>query len=247
MPDLVLLRHGESAWNSTNRFTGWVDVPLTPRGEQQARHAGHLLRDAGLRPDAVHSSVLTRAVRTAGLVLEAGGWSGVEVHRHWRLNERCYGALQGMDRRRARARYGEELFLRWRRSYDDAPPPVEPGSPYDTAGTAEWPDLAAADVPRTESLADVVARLLPYWRSAVAPQLVQGRVVLLVGHSNSLRALVSHLDALTPSEVLALNIPTGMPLRYRLDERLVPLLRGGAYLEPVAAEQAAAEVARLGQ
>lgn len=247
MPELVLLRHGESAWNSTNRFTGWVDVPLTPNGEAQAQRAGELLRAAGLRPAAVHSSVLTRAVRTAALAIEAAGWTDLEVHQHWRLNERCYGVLQGMDRTHARARYGDELFLRWRRSYDEAPPPVEPGSPYDTATSAAYPDLVAADVPRTESLADVVARLLPYWRASVIPQLQRGETVLLVGHGNSLRALVSHLDALTPSEVLALNIPTGMPLRYQLDEHLVPLVRGGAYLEPAAAAQAAAKVARQGQ
>jgi 2,3-bisphosphoglycerate-dependent phosphoglycerate mutase len=247
MPTLVLLRHGESAWNSTNRFTGWVDVPLTPRGEAQAWHAGELLRAAGLRPDAVHTSVLTRAVRTAALALDAAGWTGVDAHQHWRLNERCYGALQGLDRNHARIRYGDELFLRWRRSYAEAPPPVEPGSAYDTASSADYPDLPAADVPRTESLADVVARLLPYWYASVVPQLQQGQTVLLVGHGNSLRALVSHLDALTPSEVLALNIPTGMPLRYELDAHLVPLVRGGGYLEPAAAARAAAEVARQGQ
>ena len=247
MPELILLRHGESVWNSSNRFTGWVDVPLTPRGEAQARHAGELLRAAGLRPDVVHTSVLSRAVRTGELAVEAAGWTGVEVHEHWRLNERCYGALQGMDRRHARARYGDELFLRWRRSYDHAPPPVEAGSPYDTSGAPCPPELPPGNAPRTESLADVVSRLLPYWRGTVAPQLAQDRVVLLVGHGNSLRALVSHLDALTSSEVVALDIPTGMPLRYQLDEHLVPRVRGGAYLEPAAAARAAADVARQGE
>lgn len=246
MPELVLLRHGESAWNSTNRFTGWVDVPLTPHGEAQARHAGELLRALGLRPAAVHASALTRAVRTAALSIEAAGWTDIEIQQSWRLNERCYGVLQGMHRASARARYGDELFLRWRRSYDEAPPPVPSGSRYDTASRACYPGLSAKDVPRTESLADVVARLLPYWRACVVPQLQQGQTVLLVGHGNSLRALVSHLDALTPPEVLALNIPTGMPLRYELDDDLMPLVRGGAYLEPAAAERAAAAVARQG-
>jgi 2,3-bisphosphoglycerate-dependent phosphoglycerate mutase len=247
MPELILLRHGESAWNSANRFTGWVDVPLTARGEEQARHAGRLLRAAELRPDDVHTSVLTRSVRTAALALEAAGWAEVQVHRSWRLNERCYGALQGMERRQARARYGDELFLLWRRSYDHAPPPVAPGSAYDTAASTRWPDLPAGDIPRTESLADVVARLLPYWDARVAPDLEQGRTVLVVGHGNSLRALVSHLDALTPQEVLDLNIPTGMPLRYQLDDALAPVVRGGSYLEPDAAARAAAEVARQGR
>ena len=246
MPDLVLLRHGESEWNSTNRFTGWVDVPLTARGEEQARHAGRLLRATGLRPDVVHTSVLGRAVSTATLALEAAGWSAVEVHRSWRLNERCYGALQGMERRQARERYGDEQFLLWRRSYDHAPPPAEPGSAYDTTSSTRWPDVPAADVPRTESLADVVARLLPYWHARVVPDLGAGRTVLVVGHGNSLRALVSHLDALTPDEVQDLNIPTGMPLRYELDDRVAPVLRGGTYLEPGAAARAAAAVARQG-
>lgn len=243
MPTLVLLRHGESAWNSANRFTGWVDVPLTPRGEAQARRSGELLRTGGLVPAAVHTSALSRAVRTAALALEAAGSTTAAVHHHWRLNERCYGALQGQDRRSVRARYGEEQYQLWRRSYDVAPPPLEPGSRWDTTSSPE-PGVV---VPRTESLADVVRRLLPYWDGAIAPDLRTGRPVLVVAHGNSLRALVAHLDALTPGAVLGLNIPTGMPLRYDLDEALTPVRPGGQYLEPAAAARAAAQVAAQGR
>ena len=245
MATLVLLRHGESAWNSENRFTGWVDVPLTPAGEEQARHSGRLLEAAGLLPDVVHTSVLARAVGTATALLEEVQRPLVAVRQDWRLNERCYGALQGEDRNSVRERYGDEQYRLWRRSYDAAPPPVERGSRWDVT---DDPRYVAADVPvpRTESLADVVARLLPYWYDAVVPDLRGGATVLVVAHSNSLRALVAHLDRLSPQEVLALNIPTGMPLRYDLDARLVPLRRGGDYLEPAAAQRAAAAVATLG-
>ena len=241
MPTLVLLRHGESVWNSENRFTGWVDVPLTPRGEAQAVRSGELLLEAGLVPAAVHTSVLQRAVRTAELAV-AATQSTACVHHDWRLNERCYGALQGLDRRSVRARYGEEQYQLWRRSYDVAPPPVEPGSRWDT--TSPEPGVAA---PRTESLADVVRRLLPYWEGPISRDLRRNQPVLVVAHSNSLRALVAHLDELTSEEVLRLNIPTGMPLRYDLDEALAPVHRGGEYLEPAAAARAATQVAELGR
>lgn len=247
MPTLILLRHGESAWNSANRFTGWVDVPLTARGEAQARHSGELLRAAGLLPAAVHTSALSRAMRTAALAVSAAGWTDVAVHHHWRLNERCYGALQGMDRRSVRRQYGDEQFLLWRRSYDVAPPPIQAGSAWDTASHGRYADLPAALLPRTESLSDVVERLLPYWHESVVPDLRSGPPVLLVAHGNSLRALVAHLDALAPDEVVGLNIPTGMPLRYELDGDLTPIVRGGEYLEPVAAARAAAEVADQGR
>ena len=247
MPTLVLLRHGESAWNSQNRFTGWVDVDLTPRGEEQARRSGRLLRQAGLVPDVAHASVLVRAVRTASLVLEAVGRPDVPSHRHWRLNERCYGALQGQERRSVRARYGEEQYQLWRRSYDVAPPPLERAGEDDLPAWARESQADGVPLPRTESLADVVARLLPYWREAIAADLRAGRTVLVVAHSNSLRALVAHLDALSPEEVLGLNIPTAMPLRYELDRELKPLVRGGEYLEPAAAAEAAAAVAHQGR
>lgn len=245
MATLLLLRHGESAWNSENRFTGWVDVPLTPAGEEQARHSGRLLRAADLLPAVVHTSVLARAVRTATSLLEEVGRPLVAVRQDWRLNERCYGALQGQDRTSVRERYGDEQYRLWRRSYDVAPPPVERGSRWDVTDDPRYV-AAGVPVPRTESLADVVARLLPYWYDAVVPDLRGGGTVLVVAHSNSLRALVAHLDRLTPQEVLGLNIPTGMPLRYDLDATLVPLRRGGDYLEPAAAQRAAQAVADLG-
>jgi 2,3-bisphosphoglycerate-dependent phosphoglycerate mutase len=234
MATLVLLRHGESEWNSRNLFTGWVDVDLTPRGEEQATRSAHLLRAAGLLPTAVHTSVLTRAVRSAEIVVRELDRPEIPVRRDWRLNERCYGALQGMDRRAARERFGDELYTAWRRSYDGTPPPL-----HSEEGASETH-------PRAESLADVVRRLLPYWREAIVPDLRAGGPVLVVAHGNSLRALVAHLDALSPEEVLGLNIPTGMPLRYDLDDHLRPLARGGRYLEPERAAEAAAVVAAEG-
>jgi 2,3-bisphosphoglycerate-dependent phosphoglycerate mutase len=244
LPTLILLRHGESEWNAENRFTGWVDVALTPHGEEQARHCGRMLRERGLAPGALHTSVLTRAVRTGELLLEAAGWAEkIPTCRHWRLNERCYGALQGRDRQAVRAAYGDERYRLWRRSYDAAPPPLAPGSAWDVSADPRYREVG---VPRTESLADVVARLLPYWRTAIASDLREHDTVLVVAHSNSLRALVAHLDRLSRQEVLDLNIPTGMPLRYDLDEGLAPRVRGGRYLDPQAALRAAREVARQG-
>lgn len=247
MPTLLLLRHGESAWNASNRFTGWVDVDLTTRGEEQARHSGVLLREADLLPGAVHTSVLTRAQRTARLLLDAAGVPEVPVAASWRLNERCYGSLQGLDRSQVRAQFGDRQFQRWRRSYDAAPPPLAADSRWDVSRDARYAELPPDLLPRTESLADVVARLLPYWYDAVVADLHQGRTVLVVAHGNSLRALVAHLDGLSPHEVLGLNIPTGMPLRYDLGEDLTPAIRGGSYLEPAAAAAAAARVAEQGR
>ncbi|MGY6022776.1 2,3-bisphosphoglycerate-dependent phosphoglycerate mutase [Streptomyces spinosirectus] len=247
MRTLILLRHGESAWNSKNLFTGWIDVDLTSRGEDQARDSGQLLRAAGLLPQSVHTSALTRAVRTAALALAAAGHPPATIARHWRLNERHYGALQGREKSEILREFGEERFRLWRRSYDEAPPPAPAGGTGDMAHDAHGADLPREPLPRTESLADVTARLLPYWHEAVAPDLRAGRTVLVVAHSNSLRALVAHLDRLGREELLDLNIPTGMPLRYDLDEDLVPLLRGGRYLDPHAAAEAAAEVAEQGR
>ncbi|GEC03221.1 2,3-bisphosphoglycerate-dependent phosphoglycerate mutase [Streptomyces spinoverrucosus] len=246
MPTLILLRHGESAWNAKNLFTGWVDVDLTPHGEQQARRSGQLLRTAGLRPDAVHTSALTRAQRTATLAMAAADRPEAPVTRSWRLNERHYGALQGREKSDVLHEYGEERFRLWRRSYHAAPPPVADGTAGDVSRDARYADLPPGLLPRTESLADVTARLLPHWYDAVVPDLRAGRTTLVVAHSNSLRALVAHLDRLDDQELLRLNIPTGIPLRYDLDEDLAPQVRGGRYLDPRAAATAAAEVAEQG-
>ncbi len=246
MPTLVLLRHGESAWNSRNLFTGWVDVDLTARGEEQARHSGRRLRDAGVLPDVLHTSVLTRAVRTGALAVESAGRGWIPVRRSWRLNERCYGALQGLDRKAVRERYGDEQFTLWRRSYDGVPPPLPPGD-TDVSADPRYAGIPRALLPRAESLADVSARLLPYWYDAIVPDLRAGRTVLVTAHGNSLRALVAHLDRLSPSEILGLNIPTGMPLVYRFDAGLAPTVRGGRYLDPAAAQTAAAQVADQGR
>jgi 2,3-bisphosphoglycerate-dependent phosphoglycerate mutase len=247
VPTLVLLRHGESAWNSRNLFTGWVDVPLTALGEEQARHSGRRLREVDLLPDVLHTSVLSRAVTTGALAVAAADRAWIPTRRHWRLNERCYGALQGLDRRAVRERYGDEQFLLWRRSYAAAPPPLPPDSEWDVSADPRYAGLAPGLVPRTESLADVGARLLPYWYDAIVPDLRAGATVLITAHGNSLRALVAHLDRLSPAEVLGLNIPTGMPLVYRLDAGLAPTVRGGAYLDPDAAAVAANRVAEQGR
>jgi 2,3-bisphosphoglycerate-dependent phosphoglycerate mutase len=246
MATLILLRHGESEWNSKNLFTGWVDVDLTAYGEEQARQGGRLLREAGLLPTVVHTSLLTRAVRTGNLALEAAGRVWVPARRHWRLNERHYGALQGRAKPAILQEYGEERFRLWRRSYDAAPPPIGPGDVREVAGDPRYAGVSRALLPRSESLADVIARLLPYWYDVIVPDLRAGRTPLVVAHSNSLRALVAHLDRLSREEVLSLNIPTGIPLRYDLDGDLAPVARGGRYLDPEAAEAGARAVADQG-
>ena len=246
MATLVLLRHGESEWNRKNLFTGWVDVDLTPLGEEQARLGGRALSDAGLLPTVVHTSVQTRAVRTANLALEAAGRSWLPVARHWRLNERHYGALQGKDKAQVREEYGHEQFMLWRRSYSVPPPPIPKGDPWDVSTDERYASLAPDAVPRTECLSDVVNRLLPYWHDQIVPDLRAGQVVLVVAHGNSLRALCKHLDGLSEDEVVGLNIPTGQPLRYDLNDDLSPLVSGGSYLDPEAAAKAAEAVAQQG-
>ena len=246
MATLVLLRHGESAWNLSNQFTGWVDVDLTAKGEQQAVHGGELLRESGLLPTVLHTSVLTRAVRTANLTLDAVGRSWLPVTRHWRLNERHYGALQGKDKKQTLAEFGEEQFMLWRRSYDVPPPALRLGEKWDVTADPRYAALAPGLVPRTECLADVVARLLPYWYDRIVPDLRAGATVLVVAHGNSLRALVKHLDGLSEAAVVGLNIPTGQPLRYDLADDLRPIVAGGTYLDTDAAEAAAAAVAAQG-
>jgi 2,3-bisphosphoglycerate-dependent phosphoglycerate mutase len=247
MATLVLLRHGESEWNSKNLFTGWVDVDLTGLGEEQARLGGLELLKGGLLPTVLHTSLLTRAIRTSNIALEACGRSWIPVKRHWRLNERHYGALQGKDKKQTRDTYGDEQFEHWRRSYSVPPPPIETGSEWDNSTDLRYAKLAKDLVPRTECLADVVDRLLPYWYDDIVPDLRAGEVVLVAAHGNSLRALVKHLDGLSEQEVVGLNIPTGQPLRYDLDDDLQPIVKGGRYLDPEAAAAAAAAVANQGR
>jgi 2,3-bisphosphoglycerate-dependent phosphoglycerate mutase len=243
MGTLVLLRHGQSTWNAENLFTGWVDVPLSETGEQEARRGGELLRREAVLPDVVHTSVLRRAISTANLALDACDRHWIPVRRDWRLNERHYGALQGKNKKQTLEQFGEEQFMLWRRSYDIPPPPIELGSEFSQDGDPRYTDA----VPRTECLADVVARFLPYWESAVIPDLRAGKVVLLAAHGNSLRALVKHLDGISDADIVGLNIPTGIPLRYDLDDDLRPLVPGGTYLDPEAAVAAAAAVAAQGR
>jgi len=246
MGTLVLLRHGQSVWNAENLFTGWVDVPLSETGEQEARRGGELLRDVGLLPDVVHTSLLRRAISTANLALDACDRHWIQVKRDWRLNERHYGALQGKNKKQTLEEFGEEQFKLWRRSYDVPPPPIEPGSEFSQDGDPRYAGLGD-ELPATECLSDVVDRFLPYWESAVVPDLQAGKVVLLAAHGNSLRALVKHLDQISDADIAELNIPTGIPLRYDLDDELRPLKAGGEYLDPDAAATAAAAVAAQGR
>jgi len=244
---LVLLRHGESEWNARNLFTGWVDVDLSATGRAEAARAAELLREAGIEPDVLHTSVLRRAISTAQIALGGIGRDWLPVRRSWRLNERHYGALQGMDKKATLAEFGEEQFMLWRRSYDTPPPPIDPGSQFSQADDPRYASLPPAARPRTECLADVVARLLPYWYDAIVPDLRDGRVVLVAAHGNSMRALVKHLAGLSDTEVVGLNIPTGIPLLYEFDEQMRPVEPLGRYLDPVAAEAAVAAVANQGR
>jgi 2,3-bisphosphoglycerate-dependent phosphoglycerate mutase len=247
LPDvatLVLLRHGESTWNAENRFTGWVDVDLTPRGEAEARAAGRLLAEEdGIEVDVVHTSVLTRAVRTANLALEEMGRSYLPVRRHWRLNERHYGALQGLDKRETAALHGAEQVRAWRRGYRTPPPPLPRDHPSHPRADPRYRNVPPSALPDTECLADVVRRLRPYWEDAIAPDLFAGLTVLVVAHGNSLRALVKELEHIGDDEIVDLDIPTGIPRVYELSETLEP--RSWRYLgDPEAARRAAEAVAR---
>ncbi len=244
---LVLLRHGESDWNAKNLFTGWVDVPLTEKGRTEATRGGQLIAEAGVLPDVLHTSVLRRAIQTAHLALDACDRHWIPVRRSWRLNERHYGALQGKDKKATLEEYGEEQFMLWRRSYDTPPPPIADDDPWSQTGAAAYADLADEILPRTECLADVVQRMLPYWYDAVVPDLRTGRTVCVAAHGNSLRALVKHLDGMSEEAVVGLNIPTGIPLVYRLDEHLRPTEPGGEYLDPDAAADAIKAVANQGR
>ena len=243
MPTLILLRHGESQWNEKNLFTGWVDVDLTDKGRAEAVRGGKLLVEQGVLPDVLYTSLLRRAITTANLALDAADRHWIPVQRDWRLNERHYGALQGLDKAETLAKYGQEQFMSWRRSYDTPPPPIEKGSTYSQDGDVRY---AGIDAPLTECLADVVKRLVPYFEQTIAADLKAGKTVLVAAHSNSLRALVKYLDGMSDDEITGLNIPTGIPLRYELDENLKPTVPGGEYLDPEAAAAGAAAVAAQG-
>ncbi len=244
---LVLLRHGESEWNKANLFTGWVDVDLNAQGVEEAVRGGQLLLERGLLPDVLHTSVLRRAIRTATIALEVADRQWIDVRRSWRLNERHYGGLQGKDKKQTLEELGEEQFMLFRRSYDTPPPPIERGSEYDQAGDARYAGLPWELLPSTECLKDVVERMLPYWYDSIVPDLRAGRNVLVAAHGNSLRALVKHLDGMGDQEVVSLNIPTGIPLRYDLDADLRPVKAGGQYLDPDAAAAAIEAVKNQGK
>ena len=220
MGTLVLVRHGQSSWNLENRFTGWWDVPLSDQGQKEARTAGTLLAEAGVVFDRAHTSVLTRAIHTLNLALEEMGQLWIPVARSWRLNERHYGGLTGLDKAETRERYGDEQFRKWRRSYDVPPPPLERGSRYDVSGDARYRHVPPDVVPATECLADVVVRMLPYWYDAIAPDLIAGRTILVAAHGNSLRALIKHLEGISDADITQLEIPTGVPLVYEIDQQL---------------------------
>jgi 2,3-bisphosphoglycerate-dependent phosphoglycerate mutase len=243
---LVLLRHGNSDWNQKNLFTGWVDVRLSEQGRAEAKRAGELLRDADLLPDVQHTSVLTRAIQTADIALEEADRLWIDVRRSWRLNERHYGALQGLDKAETLEKYGQEQFMLWRRSFDVPPPVLADDAQWSQVGDPRYADLTDAEMPRTECLKDVIARMLPYWTSDIVPDLATGRTVLVTAHGNSLRALVKHLDGISDDEIAELNIPTGIPLVYRLGEDFMPLAPG-EYLDPEAAAAGAAAVAAQGK
>ncbi|GJO40265.1 2,3-bisphosphoglycerate-dependent phosphoglycerate mutase [Mycobacterium marinum] len=241
---LVLLRHGESDWNARNLFTGWVDVGLTEKGRAEAVRSGKLLAEQDLLPDVLYTSLLRRAITTAHLALDSADRLWIPVRRSWRLNERHYGALQGLDKAETKARYGEEQFMAWRRSYDTPPPLIEKGSEFSQDADPRYANIDGG--PLTECLADVVARFLPYFTDVIVGDLRAGKTVLIVAHGNSLRALVKHLDQMSNEDIVGLNIPTGIPLRYDLDERLQPVVPGGTYLDPEAAAAGAAAVASQG-
>ncbi|MEO6018900.1 MAG: phosphoglyceromutase [Knoellia sp.] len=240
---LILLRHGHSEWNAKNLFTGWVDVDLNDQGREEAVNGGLLLKERGVLPTVVHTSLLRRAITTANMTLEAADRHWIPVRRDWRLNERHYGALQGLDKAATRDKYGDEQFRLWRRSFDTPPPPIELGSEFDQTNDPRYADI---DVPRTECLKDVIERLMPYWEGSIREDLTAGETVLIVAHGNSLRGLVKHLDGISDKSIAELNIPTGQPLVYELGDDFMPT-KPGEYLDAAAAAAAAAAVANQGR
>jgi 2,3-bisphosphoglycerate-dependent phosphoglycerate mutase len=246
MMKLVLLRHGESTWNLENRFTGWTDVDLTARGIEEAHTAGRRLREDGYTFDVAHTSLLKRAIRTLWITLDEMDLMWIPVHRSWKLNERHYGALQGLNKAETAAQYGDEQVLVWRRSYSTPPPPLTPDDPRHPSRDRRYAGLSPSELPLAESLKDTVARFLPYWHESIVPDIKAGRRVIIAAHGNSLRALVKHLDGISEDEIVGLNIPTGIPLVYELDDDLAPIRH--YYLgDPEAARKAAEAVAKQAQ
>lgn len=244
---LILLRHGESQWNALNLFTGWVDVDLSEKGILEAKRGGELLKEKNLIPDSLHTSVLNRAIKTSELALQAAGIKDIPTKRSWRLNERHYGALQGLNKKDTLDKYGEEQFMLWRRSFDVPPPPIDPNDKYAQNNDPKYKDIQKSDIPLTECLKDVVKRVIPYWQEEIVPELRNGKTVLVVAHGNSLRALIKYLENISDEDIAKLNLPTGIPLLYRLDENFKPVVSGGEYLDPQAAKEAISAVANQGK
>ena len=246
MRKLILLRHGESEWNAKNLFTGWVDVRLSQKGEAEAKRGGELLKERGLLPDVVHTSLLRRAIATSQIALDAADRQWIPVHRSWRLNERHYGALQGKDKAQTLAQYGEEQFQLWRRSFDLPPPAIEDNDEFSQAGDPRYADLGSA-MPKTECLKDVVDRLIPYLVGEITADLDAGKTTMVVAHGNSIRAIVKHIDCISDTDIAGVNIPTGIPLFYEFNDSFEPIKKGGEYLDPEAAKDAIAAVANQGK
>lgn len=244
MKKLVLLRHGLSQWNQENRFTGWVDVPLSPEGLAEAEHAAQLLKDEGFTFDVAYTSVLKRAIKTLWIALEKLDLMWIDVHRSWRVNERMYGALQGLNKAETAAKHGDQQVLTWRRSYDVPPPPLDENHEYYPGKDRRYANIPATELPRTECLKDTVQRFLPYWESDIAPAIRSGKRVLIAAHGNSLRALVKHLDNVSDKDIVGLNIPTGIPLVYELNDDLTPAKPSYYLGDPEAAARAAQAVAQ---
>ena len=243
---LILLRHGESLWNAKNLFTGWVDVELSEKGLQEAARGGQLLKEANLLPDVLHTSLLKRAIDTADIALKNCGRTGIATKRSWRLNERHYGALQGKDKAATLKEYGEEQFKLWRRSFDVPPPAIADDDQYSQKNEPKYADLGEL-LPKTECLKDVVARVVPYLTGEITADLKSGKTVLVTAHGNSIRAIVKYLDAISDTDIAGVNIPTGIPLLYELNEKFEPITKGGRYLDPIAAQAAIAVVANQGK
>jgi 2,3-bisphosphoglycerate-dependent phosphoglycerate mutase len=243
---LILLRHGESVWNAKNLFTGWVDVELSEKGLLEAARGGQLLKEANLLPDVLHTSLLKRAIDTADIALKNCGRTGISTKRSWRLNERHYGALQGKDKAATLKEYGEEQFQLWRRSFDVPPPAIADDDQYSQKNEPKYAGLGEL-LPKTECLKDVVARVVPYLTGEITADLKSGKTVLITAHGNSIRAIVKYLDAISDTDIAGVNIPTGIPLLYELNEKFEPITKGGRYLDPEAAKASIAAVANQGK